>query len=561
MEIEKTTTRHMEEPVPKDEGLARLETRYTDNYHGVHLKTVLVYIAVCLIYFVQLFNVVGSGAYARNIAAAIGGAGEAVWLSQAIVIVTVVLGPPASQAADYWGRKVFLVIASLFGFVGALILSRATSMNMAIGGQVISSVMYAGQPIITAVASEIFPRKFRPIAQGGLNLGGAAGAIVGILAGSALTNNHLYGWRNYWYIVAALLGVSTMIIGILYRPPPRPLQQTLTLREKLARLDWNAYILLAVGLTLFTIGLSWGENPYPWSNVHVLAPLIVGGCFIIALIVHQTIKKDGLIHHDLFKNDRNFAVALGCFFADGMIFWAANNYFAFEVSVLYEHSPMLVGLRFCVAFFAAVVASCSVIFITLFTKSVREPIVVSFVMFMIFYVLMATANLRSANAMWGYPIFLGIGLGWSLTYLVTAAQLSAPPHMIAVTSGILLAIRSFGGSIALAIYTAIFNSSISTKLGAGIAAAVLPLGLPPPELERFIGALASNNQTALIQIEGATPQIIGAGVHALQIAYLASFRGVWIAAAVFAGVTVIASCFIVNPKKDLNNHVDAPLED
>lgn len=87
--------------------------------------------------------------------------------------------------------------------------------------------------------------------------------------------------------------------------------------------------------------------------------------------------------------------------------------------------------------------------------------------------------------------------------------------------------------------TAIFNSSISTKLGAGIAAAVLPLGLPPPELERFTGALASNNQTALIQIEGVTPQIIGAGVHALQIAYLASFRGVWIAAAVFAGVTVI----------------------
>lgn len=60
--------------------------------------------------------------------------------------------------------------------------------------------------------------------------------------------------------------------------------------------------------------------------------------------------------------------------------------------------------------------------------------------------------------MWGYPIFLGIGLGWSLTYLVTAAQLSAPPHMIAVTSGILLAIRSFGGSIALAICGCLLNA-------------------------------------------------------------------------------------------------------
>jgi len=64
---------------------------------------------------------------------------------------------------------------------------------------------------------------------------------------------------------------------------------------------------------------------------------------------------------------------------------------------------------------------------------------------------MATVGLGSAKAVWGYPVLLGIGLGWSLTYLVTAAQLSAPPQMIAVTSGILLAIRSFGGSTALAI--------------------------------------------------------------------------------------------------------------
>jgi len=183
-----------------------------------------------------------------------------------------------------------------------------------------------------------------------------------------------------------LLGASAIIIGILYNPPPRPLQKSLTLKQKLARLDWVAYILLAIGLTLFTIGLSWGDNPYAWSNAHVLAPLVVGACFIIILIVHQTfLKKDGLIHHELFKNDRNFAVALGCFFADGMIFWAANNYFAFEVSVLYEQNPMLVGLHFCVAFFAAIAASCSVVLITMFTKSIREPIVVSFIMFMIFY--------------------------------------------------------------------------------------------------------------------------------------------------------------------------------
>jgi len=222
---------------------------------------------------------------------------------------------------------------------------------------------------------------------------------------------------------------------------------------------------------------------------------------------------------------------------------------------------MLIGLHFCVAFFAAIAASASVLLISAYTKSIREPIVVSFIMFTIFYALMSATKLSSAAAVWGYPVFLGIGLGWSLTYLVTAAQLSAPAHLIAITSGILLAIRSFGGSMALAIYTAIFNSSLSNHLGQDIAAAVVPLGFPPAQLEAFIGALAGNDQAALAQIPGVTPQIVGAGVHALQSAYLASFKGVWIAAAVFSGVTVIGSCFIINPKGDLNNHVDAPLEE
>lgn len=96
-------------------------------------------------------------------------------------------------------------------------------------------------------------------------------------------------------------------------------------------------------------------------------------------------KRDGLIHHDLFKKDRNFGITLGCFFVDGLIFWAANNYFAFEIAVLYDTRPMMVVLHFTIAFFTAIAASASVILITAFTKAVREPIIAAFVMFTGFF--------------------------------------------------------------------------------------------------------------------------------------------------------------------------------
>lgn len=89
------------------------------------------------------------------------------------------------------------------------------------------------------------------------------------------------------------------------------------------------------------------------------------------------------------------------------------------------------------------------------------------------------------------------------------------------------------------VVSAIFNTKLNSTLGSSIAAAVLPLGFPPQELEAFIGALAGQDKAALAQLPGVTPQIIGAGVHALQTSFLESFKNVWIAAAVFSGVTVI----------------------
>lgn len=324
--------------------------------------------------------------FARNVALDIGGLDQYLWLDQAIVIVTCVLGPPVSQAADLWGRKWFLVITTGCGFVGAMIIARATSMGMAIAGQVILALAYASQPLLYAVASEILPRRYRPAAQGGLNIAIGVAGILALIAGSAMVVHYHEGFRVFWYFVAAILAVSAIICGVCYNPPPRPLQTRLTTSEKLKRLDWVGFVLLAFSVVLVVMGLTWAENPYPWKDAHVLAPLLIGVGFLIALIVHQTVlKKDGLYHHDLFKGQRNFAIAMGIMFTDGAAFFAVNGYFALEVSILYETNLIRVGLRFSILFFAGMVGSLLISFYSSYTKNVRYPITVSFTLFVIFF--------------------------------------------------------------------------------------------------------------------------------------------------------------------------------
>ena len=48
-------------------------------------------------------------------------------------------------------------------------------------------------------------------------------------------------------------------------------------------------------------------------------------------------------------------------------------------------------------------------------------------------------------------MLLGLGVGFSLTCLVTIVQLSTPPPLIAITSGLIISVRSLGGSVGLAI--------------------------------------------------------------------------------------------------------------
>jgi MFS family permease len=363
------------------------------------------------------------------------------------------MSPPVSQAADYWGRRWFLIILTACGAVGCIIVARATTMPMAIAGEVVAGISYGAQPLLHAVASEVLPRKWRPYAQGFVNFSAALGGLVALLVGGAMTrNNNAEGFRNYWYMATAIYVVATVLCLVLYNPPPQKSQMGLTNGEKLARLDWIGYALLASGLVLFCVGLSYSQNPYEWTDPHVLATFLVGVALIFGLGIYEwKFKKDGMFHHGLFSNGWNFVIALICVFVEGLVFFAANNYFAFETGVLYETDSLRNGVRYGINFivygFAALLggAYCST------TKRIRFPTVIAFCFFVVFNICMATATPGSSTAVWVYPIFLGIGLGVCLCALVTAAQLSTPRELIAITSGLMISVRSLGGSVGLAI--------------------------------------------------------------------------------------------------------------
>jgi MFS family permease len=306
----------------------------------LHAKTFLAVLAVGLIYFAQLVTLVGAGAQGQTIAGHFNGASRVVWFTAPITILTVVLGPPVSQAADYWGRKWFLCILTSFGAIGSVIVARATSMNMAIAGFTVIGISFGAQPLLHTVTSEVLPRRWRGYGQACNMVSNCLGSICGLLVGGALNRSNdptSNGFRNYFYMTMGWYVLAVVLTFFSYDPPETEKQREYRGRtmDKLRTLDWIGYFLLAAGLVLFCVGLSYSKNPYPWSDPQVSATFAVGLVFAVALVVYETwFKKDGMFHHGLFKRGRNFPVSLFCVFAEGVAFFAANTYFAFQVCLL-----------------------------------------------------------------------------------------------------------------------------------------------------------------------------------------------------------------------------------
>ena len=120
--------------------------------------------------------------------------------------------------------------------------------------------------------------------------------------------------------------------------------------------------------------------------------------------------------------------------------------------------------------------------------------------------------------------------------------------------------RSIGTTIFTAIYAAILQRSLKTKIPTYIAQAAATDGLAASSIPRLIGAIASSNQTGLQSIPGATADIIADGELALRHAYADSIRLIFITTALFGVVACILCFFLGDVAKVMTYRVDAPVE-
>lgn len=542
--------------------LADLDTPPVDFHWNFKVMSSLA--AVYFAWFATTFaSTTGSSSLAYVAQRFPGSASQVAWMSTAPYVVASVFIVPFGELSDLLGRKYFLCTCLAAGVVGTLVTGRAGSFGQAVGGQCISGIALVLAYFPAPLVQEIVPKLARPVVMGiGGCIVGTGFIIAPLVEGACIKAGYggvLEGWRVGYYISAGMYAAAIVGVLIFYKPAARPNPTHTSAFSRLLKIDWIGTFLLAAGLTLFLVGLSGGGTLHPWDSAATLALIIIGGVFLIGLVVWCTIgTKEGIFLHSLFTH-RNFAITLvvrgvgtfaqiGCqafipqlivivFTSDGVL--QAVWQLPFAVSLIFGALVAGIGMRV--------------------TREIRWLAVLAMAFLALGSGLLTIIKPDENFARFFFPTaIVGFGIGMEAQIMYVLAGLCTPDHLIGTALMVASLSGAVSGAVGVVIFQVIFNAEITKNLPKFVAEAVLPAGLPMKDLLPLLEAIATRDPAALEQVPGITPTILGAAAAAIKNAYAYSFHDVWYALLAFALVAMIISFFIGTTKLQMTDAVAAP---
>jgi len=247
-------------------------------------------------------------------------------------------------------------------------------------------------------------------------------------------------------------------------------------------------------------------------------------------------------------------------FVSGMNFFSIILFWPTQSYNVYGHNPKGVGTRNLALGFPILAGACIVLVLLSYTKGkIRELMLVSCIFMTAGTGAMAALNRGNGNLSILFLIISGLGVGGIVVPASIITAIICPDELIATVTALTLAIRVLGGAIGYSIYYNVFLSHFKTNAKALIGVTAFQLGIKDPQA---IGQLISLTGAGLIneirEFPGVTSDAAWVAlVDAGQEAYARSYPYVYYVSIAFGTVTIIASLFLKNIDKYMDDHVAA----
>jgi EmrB/QacA subfamily drug resistance transporter len=406
--------------------------------------------------------------------------GDLSWILNAYAIVFAALLVPAGRIADRVGRRRMFMIG-LGTFTAASALCAAAP---SVGAMVAARVLQAagGAMILPSTLGLIlpaFPPSQRAVAVGIWSAVGGVAAALGPPIGGLLVE---VDWR-WIFIVNVPVGIGTLIATRAVVPEVRePAGE--------ARPDAIGALLLAGAIALLTAAIVKGPD-WGWSDPTIIAGFAGAAAGLAAFVWRSSHHPAPVIELELLRM-RSVAVAN----ASSMVYFAGFGAMLLGSVIfltgLWGYSVLDAGLAIAPG---PLTAAITAPFAGRLTARVgpRLPAVIGGLVFALGFVwALAFVEVEPNYAADWLPGFIlgGIGVGFVLPSLPSAATAPLPPDRFATGTAVFAMSRQIGAAIGVAILVAILGDATGPALlsplqtgwafmlGTGVASSALALALP-----------------------------------------------------------------------------------
>ncbi|KAJ6467657.1 major facilitator superfamily domain-containing protein, partial [Mycena vitilis] len=285
----------------------------------------LSYAAVCICTFVSALDIVilprlsiptSLPSIIKDFSAS--GTGASSWVGSSYTLASAALVPFTGNLANIFGRKPIMLISIVLFAIGSALAGSAHSMDWLIIARIVQGMGGGGMTGISSIiVADLVPLAERGAYQGFKTMMWTCASGIGPILGGALSEKAT--WRIlFWINLGAPIG-GTMIGAIAFAF----LFVLLFLRvrtpaggvwAKLATVDWLGNVLVITGTILTNISLTWAGVRYPWTDTHVLAPLITGIALMVVFVVYEKyVPQVPTMHWDVVTNRTALASLIATF--------------------------------------------------------------------------------------------------------------------------------------------------------------------------------------------------------------------------------------------------------
>lgn len=205
----------------------------------------------------------------------LGGFSAFSWVFAGYLLAVTVTLPVYGKLADTIGRKPVLVIGIGVFLIGSLLCATAWNMTSLIAFRIVQGLGGGAlQGTVQTVAADLYPAEQRPKIQARLSSVWAGSAVTGPAIGGAVA-----GYADWRWIFLLNLPVGAVALWLIVRHLHEPRRI-----KTRAKVDWpGALALFGTGALLIT-ALVQGGVAWPWLSVPSLA-LFAGGAAMVAVTV------------------------------------------------------------------------------------------------------------------------------------------------------------------------------------------------------------------------------------------------------------------------------------